>query len=253
MTAQAGDTLSQQNDRQPTAVDPRPSPAQRERGGPSADADGGVRGDRPTPEHDSRDALSGGLSPAARKSELRKSLRRRRVAIGKPQRRHCERRAALQLLRWRRLRQARNIAVYVSARSELSTATLIARLLRQGRKLWAPATGHSAQMRFVPLRRGGKLRRSALGLQQPARARPYRGARRMDLILLPLLGFDAQGHRLGNGGGYYDRALATPRAGRRPLLVGYAYAAQEMAAIPAESWDVKLDAVITERGLRRFF
>ncbi len=44
-----------------------------------------------------------------------------------------------------------------------------------------------------------------------------------------------------------------PRQGRRPLLVGYAFAAQEVAAIPAESWDVRLDAVITERGLRRFF
>ena len=197
------------------------------------------------------DTLS--FSTAARKSELRKSLRRRRIAIGKPQRRHCERRAAMQLLRWRRLRQARHIAVYLSARSELSTAALIARLLRQGRKLWAPLTAHPAQMRFVPLRRGGKLRRGPLGLHQPARARPCRAARRMDLILLPLLGFDAQGHRLGNGGGYYDRALAGPRAGRRPLLVGYAFAAQEMASIPAEAWDVRLDAVITEHGLRRFF
>jgi len=191
--------------------------------------------------------------PAVRKSELRKQLRRRRVAIGKPQRRHCERRAALQLLRWRRLRKARHIAVYLSARSELSTRTLIARLLRQGCKLWVPVTGSAATMRFVPLRRDGKLRRGPLGLRQPVRGRPCRGARRMDLILLPLLGFDAQGHRLGNGGGYYDRALATPRAGRRPLLVGYAYAAQEMAAIPAESWDVRLDAVVTEQGLRRFF
>jgi 5-formyltetrahydrofolate cyclo-ligase len=180
-------------------------------------------------------------------------LRRRRVAIGKPQRRQCERRAALQLLRWRRLRQARHIAVYLSARSELSTRILIARLLHQGRELWVPVTGPSATMRFVSLRRDSKLRRGPLGLHQPVRARPCRGARRMDLILLPLLGFDAQGHRLGNGGGYYDRALAAPRAGRRPLLVGYAYAAQEMAAIPAESWDVRLDAVVTERGLRRFF
>ncbi len=197
------------------------------------------------------DTLSHSL--AARKSELRKSLRRQRIAIHRAQRNHCARRAALQLLRWRRLRQARHIAVYLSARSELSTAILIERLLRQGRKLWAPVTGRSSSMRFVPLRRGSKLRRGPLGLLQPARARRRHSAQRIDLILLPLLGFDAQGHRLGNGGGYYDRALAAPRAGRRPLLVGYAYAAQEVATVPAEAWDVRLDAVVTERGVRRFF
>lgn len=192
-------------------------------------------------------------SPAARKSELRKQLRRRRIAIPDAQRKQCARLAATHLLRWRGLRRARNIAVYLSARSELSTALLIARLLRQGRRVWAPVTGPAATMRFAPLRQGGKLRRGPLGLHQPARPRPRREARCMDLILLPLLGFDALGHRLGNGGGYYDRALAAPRAGRRPLLVGYAYAAQETAALPAEPWDIRLDAVVTERGLRRFF
>ncbi|MDB5978582.1 MAG: 5-formyltetrahydrofolate cyclo-ligase [Nevskia sp.] len=192
-------------------------------------------------------------SLAARKSELRKTLRRRRIAISRAQRNHCARRAALQFLRWRRLRQARHIAVYLSARSELSTAILIEFLLRQGRKLWAPVTNPDARMHFVPLRRECKLRRGPLNLSQPARTRPRRGAARIDLILLPLLGFDTRGHRLGNGGGYYDRALAGSRPGRRPLLVGYAYAAQEMAVIPAEPWDVRLDAVITEKGLRRFF
>ena len=196
------------------------------------------------------DTLSHSL--AARKSELRKSLRRQRIAIGRAQRNHCARRAAMQLLRWRRLRQARHIAIHLSTRSELSTATLIDRLLRQGRKLWAPVTRGSAEMRFVPLRRGGKLRRGPLGLLQPARTRPRRSTAHIDLILLPLLGFDAQGHRLGNGGGYYDRALAGFRPGRRPLLVGYAYTAQEMPMIPAEPWDVRLDAVVTEKGLRRF-
>jgi 5-formyltetrahydrofolate cyclo-ligase len=107
-------------------------------------------------------------------------------------------------------------------------------------------------MRFAPLRAHGCLRRSALGLPQPVRNRPQRTARRLQLIVLPLLGFDGRGQRLGNGGGWYDRALAAPRQGRRPLLVGYAFANQEMDRIPAEPWDVRLDAVVTERGLRRF-
>ncbi|MBV8062063.1 MAG: 5-formyltetrahydrofolate cyclo-ligase [Nevskia sp.] len=201
-----------------------------------------------------RDALSSdAISPAARKSELRHCLRRLRVAIPGSQRRCCARRAARQLARWRALRRARDVAVYLSVRSELSTAPLLARLLRRGRhRVWAPVTGSAPRMRFAPLRRHSCLRRGALGLPQVACTRPLRSAASLDLVLLPLLGFDGQGHRLGNGGGWYDRALAGRRSGRRPLLVGYAYAAQEIAAVPAEPWDVKLDAIATERGLRRF-
>jgi len=189
---------------------------------------------------------------AQRKAELRRQLRRRRVAIAVPQRRRCARAAARQLLRWRAVNRARDIAVYLSVRSELSTVPLIATLLRRGHRLWAPVTGAGGRMRFAPLRAHSCVRRGSLGLPQVAGARPLRGSRGLDLVLLPLLGFDARGRRLGNGGGYYDRALAVPRSGRRPLLVGHAYAAQEVAEVPAERWDVRLDAVVTERGLRRF-
>ncbi len=194
-----------------------------------------------------------GVAVAVRKNELRTSLRKRRLAIGQAQARHCERRAATHLLRWRRLSRARHIAVYLSVRSELATAALIARLLRRGKTLWVPFTGVSPRLRFVPLRRGTKLRRGPFGLRQPARGRPCRQVRRMDVVLLPLLGFDTSGNRIGSGGGYYDRTLAAPRPGWRPSLIGYAYAAQELPAIPAEPWDLRLDAVVTEKGLHRFF
>jgi hypothetical protein len=58
--------------------------------------------------------------------------------------------------------------------------------------------------------------------------------------------------RLGMGGGYYDRWLARPRAARRPLRVGFGFALQEARVVPATAHDVRLDAVVTERGLRRF-
>jgi 5-formyltetrahydrofolate cyclo-ligase len=178
-------------------------------------------------------------------------LRQLRRAIGPAERNRCGRRAALHLLRWRPLLRARRIAVYLSVHSELSTAALIRGLHRLGRSPWVPVSGRGGGMRFAPLRKGAKLGRDALGLPRPLRARPLRSARTLDLMILPLLGFDRMGHRLGNGGGYYDRALAGARRGGRPLLVGYAYAAQKTAEVPAEPWDVRLDAVVTERGLRR--
>lgn len=236
MTARVGDTL----DTGPAA--PPPADSSLPSGGRKADREAtGVEG-----------AAADPASLALQKAGLRQSLRRGRSAIPLPQRRRSARQAALQLLRRRFLNRARHVAVYLSVRSELSTAPLIAGLLRRRHRLWAPVTLPGGRMRFAPLRPHSCLRRSALGLPQAARARPLRTARRLHLMVLPLLAFDAHGRRLGNGGGYYDRALCGVRRGHRPLLVGYAFAAQEVARVPAESWDVRLDAVVTERGLRRF-
>lgn len=71
-----------------------------------------------------------------------------------------------------------------------------------------------------------------------------------DVIIMPLLGFDARGTRLGYGGGYYDRTLE--RLSKRPRLIGLAFASQEIESIPREPHDVPLDAVVTEQGARSF-
>jgi 5-formyltetrahydrofolate cyclo-ligase len=95
--------------------------------------------------------------------------------------------------------------------------------------------------RFAP-----PLRQSRYGIAEP---RGLRRPPRLDLVVLPLVAFDAAGRRLGMGGGYYDRWLA-----RHPRLrrVGYAYAAQEVDRVPAGVQDMQLDAVVTEAGLRLF-
>ncbi|MEC8061522.1 MAG: 5-formyltetrahydrofolate cyclo-ligase, partial [Pseudomonadota bacterium] len=68
----------------------------------------------------------------------------------------------------------------------------------------------------------------------------------------PLLAFDRRGYRLGYGGGYYDRTLANLRDGDGVLAVGVGYAAQEVAAIPVEDHDARLDAIVTEAGVLEF-
>jgi 5-formyltetrahydrofolate cyclo-ligase len=109
--------------------------------------------------------------------------------------------------------------------------------------------GH--RLRFERLPPDAPLRRNRYGIREPARRGPRRGTRRLDLVILPLTAFDAQGHRLGAGGGYYDRAFAL-RRGARPRLVGYAHALQQAPALPAEAWDVRLDAVVTDKTLHVF-
>jgi 5-formyltetrahydrofolate cyclo-ligase len=68
------------------------------------------------------------------------------------------------------------------------------------------------------------------------------------LLLVPLLAFDASGHRLGYGGGFYDRTLEMLNV----PAIGIAYVGQEVSSIPAEPHDRRLDAILTEQGLRRF-
>lgn len=73
-----------------------------------------------------------------------------------------------------------------------------------------------------------------------------------DILLVPLLAFDNSGHRLGFGGGYYDRTLSDLRAKRDITAIGFAYAGQEVDNIPQESFDQRLDWVMTEQGLHKF-
>ena len=72
---------------------------------------------------------------------------------------------------------------------------------------------------------------------------------RPDILLVPLVGFDMTGRRLGMGGGYYDATLAALRAGAAGILaVGYAFAVQQVPELPAGSWDQRLDWIVTERA-----
>jgi 5-formyltetrahydrofolate cyclo-ligase len=70
------------------------------------------------------------------------------------------------------------------------------------------------------------------------------------LLLIPLLGFDSQGYRLGYGGGYYDRTLAALRL--KPLTIGIGYEAGRLETIQPQPHDIPLDAVVTESGITRF-
>ncbi len=71
-----------------------------------------------------------------------------------------------------------------------------------------------------------------------------------DVLLVPMLAFDARGYRLGYGGGFYDRTLAALRAQRAVLAIGFAYDAQEVAEVPTEVTDARLDMIVTPSGVR---
>jgi 5-formyltetrahydrofolate cyclo-ligase len=107
--------------------------------------------------------------------------------------------------------------------------------------------GDDRQLQFAPWRPGEALVANRFGIPEPAEAQPL-PAEAMALIVLPLVGFDATGQRLGMGGGWYDRSLAfrRDRTAPPPWLVGVGFALQQIDALPVEPWDVPLDAVCTE-------
>jgi 5-formyltetrahydrofolate cyclo-ligase len=73
-----------------------------------------------------------------------------------------------------------------------------------------------------------------------------------EVLIVPLVGFDARGFRLGYGGGFYDRTLQGLRAKRATLAVGFGFAAQELDEVPIDQYDQPLDMMVTEVGVRRF-
>ena len=196
-------------------------------------------------------ALAGGtsISVAARKRELRAQLRQARRQLSRAERATAARRACRHLLD-RRLGGLRRIGAYLSTPSEIDTDPLLAALHARGCEIYMPVVVAGRPLSFVRHWPGARSQRSPLSVRQPALRRPRRAASDLDCVIVPLLGFDRRGGRIGMGAGFYDRTFAS-RKRSRPLLLGYAFAVQECEMIPRDAWDVHLDAVVTERGFLR--
>ena len=153
------------------------------------------------------------------------------------------------------VRRARCIAVYMAHRGEVSCEPIIEWAGRRGVHLLLPVVA-GRHMRFAPYRPGDRLAAKRWGISEPEwHPRRWVSARRPNVVFAPLVAFDSAGNRLGQGGGYYDRAFAFRQAARhwrRPLLVGLAYEFQRVSELQAKPTDVPLDAVITERRIYEF-
>lgn len=136
------------------------------------------------------------------------------------------------------------VATYVAIGSEADPTQLAAAAAEAGCALALPfVIGRAEPIRFLSWEMGEPLVDGPFGLRQPRAERPEVAP---DIILTPLVGFDARLNRLGQGAAHYDRAFARyPDATR----IGVAWSIQEVPAIPSDIWDVPLHAVITEKGM----
>jgi 5-formyltetrahydrofolate cyclo-ligase len=140
------------------------------------------------------------------------------------------------------------VAGYWPIRDELDVKSVIARLMDAGQPVCLPVVlGDEQPLELRLWQDGAPLYEAGFGTLAPSEEAPRAEP---DVILMPLLGFDKHGTRLGYGGGYYDRTLAA--LAKRPKLIGFAFALQEVDHIPREEHDVPLDAIVTEEGVRVF-
>jgi 5-formyltetrahydrofolate cyclo-ligase len=136
------------------------------------------------------------------------------------------------------------VATYSPVGSEADPTLLAGAAAEAGCTLALPfVIDRAAPIRFLAWNAGEPLVDGPFNLRQP---HPHSAEVAPDIILTPLVGFDARLNRLGQGAGHYDRAFARyPDA----LRIGVAWSVQEVPALPADVWDVPLHAIITETGM----
>jgi 5-formyltetrahydrofolate cyclo-ligase len=188
------------------------------------------------------------------RANIRRAMQQIRGSISAAQRQRFSEDIARHIGAARLLRPHARIALFASLRDEPDTAPLLRLAAAHGSDVFLPRIDsiRKSRMSFAPI--NGQWRVNRYGIVEPA-GTSRAPARFMNVIFMPLLAFDARGTRLGMGGGYYDRALAFRRqrlhwAG--PALIGIAYDAQQQPRLPAQLHDVRLDGIVTPRGIRWF-
>lgn len=177
-------------------------------------------------------------------------LRARRRALSPRTRRAHASDVCNLLLRSPLLRGVRHLGAYLATDGELDPLPLLTRLQARGVQPWlpciAPIHRGPRRLRFGPLQSPDIMRPNRYGIAEPFGARACAGWT-LDAVLVPLVGFDRSGARLGMGAGYYDATFDARRdRPGRPLLVGLAHGVQEILTLEQQPHDAPLDAIVTE-------
>jgi 5-formyltetrahydrofolate cyclo-ligase len=193
------------------------------------------------------------MTATSMRAQLRETLRARREALPPTARIAAAQALPAVLEQLPEFLTDRRIAGYWAIGGELPLLALTSGLRARGQEWYLPVLAEERRLRFARWQPGDAIEPNRYGIPEPRDGRDAAlEADAVDVVLVPLLGFDRRGHRLGFGGGWYDRTFAFlhGRTGAaRPLLVGVGYAFQEVDEIPIEPWDVRLDCIATEREL----
>lgn len=185
---------------------------------------------------------------------LRKQLRKARRKLSPAQQRLAAKLLYRQLAQHPLFRRSRHIALYLPNDGEIDPRPLLNEAQRRGKATYLPVLNAwpRTRMVFQRIKPKEKLKSNRFGIAEPGFS-PAKQRRiwTLDLVMMPLVGFDEHGGRLGMGGGFYDRSLAyrsRRKNGHKPTLLGLAHECQKVDLLPLASWDVSLQATVTDSG-----
>jgi 5-formyltetrahydrofolate cyclo-ligase len=190
-----------------------------------------------------------------RKRALRREMGERREALTEEERRDRSAAAVARLLALPELAElaGRLVAGYVAVKGEIDPAAALAAAESGGAGIALPRVSLALPtLRFHRVGPGvGMVRSGRFGLVEPEETAPKVAPRELAVMIVPGMAFDADGRRLGFGGGYYDGVLAGARASGRTAIVGLAYEFQIVDLVPAGEADMPVDFVVTDERVLR--
>jgi 5-formyltetrahydrofolate cyclo-ligase len=181
------------------------------------------------------------------RQQIRQQIRQRRCTLTPEQQTQFALQAADRMMAYPPILLAHTVAVFLSFDGELDTRPLIDQLWRAGKRVYLPVLHpfSPGNLLFLHYHPSSNLVMNRLKIREPQLdIRDVLPLGQLDVLITPLVAFDAAGQRLGMGGGFYDRTLQNWRQ-HHLQPVGYAHDCQQVEALPTERWDIPLPAVIT--------
>lgn len=182
------------------------------------------------------------------RAQLRARLRAARNALSAPQQQQAGAAIARQLFELTEVASARTVAAYLANDGEPSLGPTIEQAwlshIQVTLPVLHPFTGK--HLLFLQYHQHSVMTTNRFKIAEPALSCPaVVPLGKHDVILMPLVGFDTAGNRLGMGGGFYDRTLAALPDKHRPALIGIAHSCQQVDQLPVQNWDIPCDAIVT--------
>ncbi len=183
---------------------------------------------------------------------LRKTLRARRNALSPHAQQEAGKALAMRISEQVVFQQSQQIALYLANDGEIDPAGIAEIAWQQGKSCYLPLLNKAKKgyLIFSLYTPGMPMVNNQYGIPEPVvEGESIRQAQDLDLVFLPLTGFDAMGHRMGMGGGYYDRTFAFTQTCEftRPKLVGLAHECQKVEQLATNPWDVSVDGIATDK------
>lgn len=189
------------------------------------------------------------------KAYFRAQLRAKRYALTQAERLQHATAAAKLFLASTYFQNHQRFACYLARDDEFDTAPLMQQIWQANKQCLLPvlSSKQDNSLEFVLYNEHDTLQLNRYQILEPVN-RLVLPANQLDVVLMPLVGFDAEGNRLGMGGGYYDKTFEflLKTSATTPILIGVAHDAQSVDQLPSDVWDVPLDAVLTEQQLLIF-